>query len=369
MNNYIRGQKILFFINFLQSLIVIFLAFLFSDAGDVPSNKSLNNIFLYIVPSMVVVLFAISFTVLQKQFDQIKQIQDISTKLYRYNFFSLMRLAAFGGVALFASVVFYITMNDIHIGATLIVLIISSLFYPTNKKAEDDLGLNSIEIEEHLKSKTPTIIDKKTLWIIPALIIVIIYNTVSFPDLFEKNNTLPNIIIDKGTVVDSIYTNKYLGWTFEIPEGYSVTPVSIIEKNQKQGREVLNLDEQKVKSIPLLNISKSEIDFRSMLNYRAAFPQLKTEEEYFDILQKVISEADTKGTIDIKSKERGDFLIDSLHFKYHKYSLFVNKNQIEVTHLSKFNKEIIFDIILTSNDSIEENLLIEQLKKSKLNWE
>lgn len=49
----------------------------------------------------------------------------------------------------------------------------------------------------------------------------------------------PNKQIDEGTVTGESYTSKELGWTIEIPKGYTVTSKDLVEAQQEKGLKMI----------------------------------------------------------------------------------------------------------------------------------
>ena len=45
----------------------------------------------------------------------------------------------------------------------------------------------------------------------------------------------PNAQIDEGTVTGETYTSKELGWTIEIPKGYTITSKDLVQAQQEKG--------------------------------------------------------------------------------------------------------------------------------------
>ena len=371
MTNYIKNLKIVYFMTLISPILIIAIFSLATEKGTIMTNDNIDNIFRYMIPIFAVIFISIGFLLFKKRLKEITKEENADSKLLIYKGITIQRIAFIEGVAIFSAVAFLITMNNLYIAYTLIALSFYLPIYPTISKISTDLGIQGDNLtDKGIGSKRPNNFFGKNPWlIIPLIALMIFLNYNSLKDFFDNKVGLPDIVVDNGVIQDSIYHNDYLDWTYKIPSGYSVIPISELKQAEKKGNKYLDTKSKKSdKPIRLLNISNGLIDFMSNLNPRVLFPNLTSEEKYFEIIDDKLKNAKIE-SVTIKKQNQGVLQIDSLEFKFVEYSITGPNGRVGLMHISRFNQDFIFDISLTYRDTQEAIKFLNNLKTSNLNWE
>ena len=186
--------------------------------------------------------------------------------------------------------------------------------------------------------------------------------------MLSNKVVLPDIQVDKGTITDSIYHNNYLDWTFIIPQGYHKIPLKELKKDEKRGSEILDTKQNNDNAtIRLLNISNGVVDLESNIYPRLFFPNLINEKQYLELIEEKFKNINVK-SVTFEKQEQGVVQIDSLSFNYLEYFL-TGQRRIGIVYLTRFNKDFIFDISISYEDTKQGNEILNRLRKSDLNWE
>ena len=370
MINYIKNLRIVYFITLLIPILIIGIHTLTLEKGTVMMNNSVDEVFRYLLPLFGFIFIPIGFIFFKKRLHTIRKEKIVDTKLQLYKGIVTIRIALILGVAIFSAIAFLITLNNLYVIYTLIALGFYLPIYPTTEKIKNDLEISQdIILIENAKNKKQNFVGKNQWLFIPLLGVMILLNYNSLKEFISNKVVLPAIEVDNGTIQDSVYHNKYLKWTFKIPDGYKLIPKTEIEVSQKKGDEYLNNKTNKPdKSILLLNISNGLIDLNSNLNPRALFPNLTNEDKYLEIIDNKLQNANIE-TVKIEKQNQGIILIDSLEFKFAEYLMIGPNGHIGLMYISRFNKDFIFDIALTYSDTEEALKMINRLKTSELKWE
>jgi hypothetical protein len=263
-----------------------------------------------------------------------------------------------------------ITLNNLYVAYTIIAFGFYFPIYPTIDKIKNDLKLEKDLIDLDNSQQTNKNFWGKNPWlVIPLIILMILLNYNSLKEFFSNKVVLPDIHVDQGTITDSIYHNVYLDWTFVIPPDYEIISTAEIESASKKGNKLIKNDtKNNEEPIRLLNISNGLIDFMSNLNQRVLFPNLTSEEKYFEIIGDKLRNA-SNDKIKFEKQNQGVMQIDSLEFKYVEYFMIGENTKAGIMYISRFNKVYIFDLSITYRDTQKAIEFLDRLKKSDLNWE
>ena len=368
MTNYIKNLRIIYFLTLLSPILFIGIFSLTIEKGTVMMNNSINEVFQYLIPIFGFAFIPIGFVLFKKRLQSIKTEENQDTKLQLYRGIFVQRIAFIEGVAIFSAVAFILTLNTLYIAYSVLALAFYIPIYPTTTRIRNDFGMiqNSIiKLSEERNSKS---FWAKNPWVIVLLIALLIFlNYSSFKDLLSNKVILPNIQVDKGTITDSIYHNNYLDWTFIIPSGYQEIPLEEIEMYAKKGKELLDTKASDDKeTIRLLNISNGLVDLKSNIYPRVLFPNITNEEKYLELIEKLFVNTKIE-SVTFEKQGQGIMQIDSLEFNYIEYFV-IGRKRVGMIYLTKLNKDFIFDISISYQDTQQGIDLLNRLRTSDLNW-
>lgn len=369
MINYIKNLRIVYFMTLISPLVLIGVFSLVIDKGTVMMNDSIDEIFQYMIPIFGLIFIPIGFVLFKKKLKYIIENDNTNTKLQLYRGIVVQRIAFIEGVAIFSAVAFLITLNNLYVVYTLFSLAFYLPIYPTIDRIKNDLNIEQDSIDLPVtEQKNKNFFGKNPWIVIPLILVMILLNYNSFKEFFRNRVVLPSVQVDNGTITDSIYHNVYLDWTFVIPSDYEVITNTEIESAEEKGNKLLdNKTNDNKKPIRLLNISNGLIDFMSNLNPRVLFPNLTSEERYFEIIGEKLQDA-SNDKIKFEKQNQGMILIDSLEFKYIEYFMIGENNKVGLMYISRFNQDYIFDLSLTYRDTQQAIKFLDRLKESELNW-
>tara|TARA_R110001592_G_scaffold9723_3_gene51444 strand:+ start:2253 stop:3365 length:1113 start_codon:yes stop_codon:yes gene_type:complete len=369
MSNYIKNLRIIYFLTLISPLALIGIFSLSIDKGTVMMNDSSDEIYKYMIPIFGLILIPIGFMLFKKRLKIIVENANLDSKLQLYQGIVGQRIAFIEGVAIFSAVTFMITLNNLYVAYTIIALGFYLPIYPTIDKIKNDLALETDSIDLNTPvQKNKSFWGKNSWLIIPLILVMIFLNYNSIKEFFANKVVLPNVQVDNGIITDSTYHNDYLDWTFIIPSDYKKISDTELESANKKGNELIDNDTKNNKEpIRLLNISNGMIDFMSNLNPRVLFPNLTSEERYFEIIGDKLQNA-SNDKIKFKKQNQGVMLIDSLEFKYVEYFMIGENSKAGIIYISRFNKDFIFDLSVTYRDTQQAIKFLSRLKESDLNW-
>lgn len=108
-------------------------------------DDSLRDIFIYIVPILVVNGFVTGHLIYKSRLKKIKNYNSLISKMRDYRGAMIIRLAMLEGASLFAIVVYLLTADLIFIAMTGLIIAYFIMLRPTIEKISMDLELNSTE--------------------------------------------------------------------------------------------------------------------------------------------------------------------------------------------------------------------------------
>jgi hypothetical protein len=341
-----------------------------SNKDSVMMNNGIDGVLRYLIPILGFVFISLGFLLFKKRLPGIIKDENENSKLTSYMLINVQRIACIEGIAIFSVVGFIYTLNNLYIAYTLIALAFYLPIYPTLKRIHNELDIKSnLIIEPNLKPKnTKSVFRITQMLLVPFFIMMIILNYNFFKQVTSNKVILPEIKIDNGVIKDNIYHNNYLDWTFNIPAGFKETPLSELERHEKQGNEALNVESDKnVKPIRLLNISDGVIFITSALNPRVLYPKLTDEDKYLETIENSYQNAKLN-SVTFEKINQGTFLIDKTNFKYAEYSI-TGSEIVGMIFITKFNKDYILDIDVAYTDKQQSIEFLNNLKASNINWE
>jgi len=183
---------------------------------------------------------------------------------------------------------------------------------------------------------------------IPLSIVTVTLATMSAIELVKKNKkSIPTELADSGQIIDSLYTNDFLGWQFVIPKGYGILSSKLREDRIKKASRG-NYDPNS--SIKLLGLKSRENESSSLTNsldVRSYFPEIEKPNDWFNMAKELLDkQLKNSGTAINGTKAK--LLIDETNFEIADFTFTQNNNLI-------YHQKMIFksyeDYILTRTSS------------------
>lgn len=201
---------------------------------------------------------------------------------------------------------------------------------------------------------------------IPLSIVTMTLAILSAIELVEKNKkSIPTELADPGQIIDSLYTNDYLGWQFVIPDGYRILSNKLREDQIKK-TSIGNYDSNS--SIQLLGIKSRENESSSLtstLDIRGYFPDIKEPNDWFNMAKELLDKQ-LKNSGKVINGTVSKIVIDEINFEIADFTLTQNNNLIyHQKMIYKFYDDYIFSIAIGSDNQDHLTELFKQLKKSK----
>jgi len=143
LSNYIQANKILCFALIAGQIFFALVAiFLVNFAGIDINDAELNEVFIFIVPTLGIASLLGSIIVFKGKLSRIKEISDISAKLTEYRSAQIIRWALYEGPSFFAIVVYILTGEVYYLGMVILALILFGMTFPSQERLVKDLDLS-----------------------------------------------------------------------------------------------------------------------------------------------------------------------------------------------------------------------------------
>jgi len=370
MKKFINDIRIIYFIIYLSPIVLIGIFALYFEEGTIMQNDLVENTYLYLIPVLGLIFFSLGSLIFNKRLKAIKRIECINLRLQEYRVLVIRRIAFLGVPAMLSAVAFIVTLNWLFVTYAVISLTIYFLIFPTAKRVKIELNIEPelIDLQNYRPIQKKRLLSKP--WFIILLIISgFILNYNSCKKLINNRIVLPTNQANSGTINEGVYRNDYLDWTFVIPSGYEVIPPNQITHIRKRGSEIFGTsDVKKNKRIELLNISKGSTTFMSNLNARVLYPNLSSEEKYFELLLEKLQEINSE-ELKFEKQFQGSIQIGNLDFKFVEYLLIGPNFQGGTLFFSRFNHDYILDLGISYLNPDEAIEFLNKLKNSELNWQ
>ncbi len=159
--------------------------------------------------------------------------------------------------------------------------------------------------------------------------------------------TAQNKQLDEGKIKGGKYYNKEIGWTMDIPKGWNITPMAVLEERTKKSlneiNEVSGTNHEFSKLKRLLNLHKDRFHiFETTLEPFELHSEEKWEEN-ITRNKKIIYETYIRNGIKIDTSSSKE-IIDNLEFDvFH----------IELDGLNELNGKIFYDLYITYINGLE----------------
>ena len=187
-------------------------------------NDSIHVVFTYMVPIFGLIIISTGFLIHKKQLDSIIKLDDLNERILNYHRISIIRFALIEGVGMFALMAYIMTMRPVYILYLIIISIVFLPILPSRIKTFKILKISEEELVDFDSSTTKRDdSQKKKAWLIfPILAFILFLTYDDYKDLLSNSVRLPEIEVDSGEILDSLYYNDYLNWSFIIPNGLLV---------------------------------------------------------------------------------------------------------------------------------------------------
>jgi len=366
MNNLLRNIRLIYFSMLSSPLLIIFIYNIIVPDGTIMLNEEIDAILKFLIPIFALIFIPVGFLTYKKNRGKIGQKESSGENLFVIRKSLIKRMSFLCGVAIFSTVAYLLTLSNIYIIYTLVLIIPFVFIYPTKSRIEADFPFtqNIIDEDNKLFQNHKNLISKNPWIIVLFLVFMVFINYNSFKDLFNNKIVLPDIKIDNGILEDSIYTNQFLGWTLYLPNDYKPTPLEVLEKYSKKGNEILKTEpSSKEEEIRLLNVNNDFVNFRSSIIFRAFYPEISNEKDWASLFEKSLNKMANE-SITVEKRIENDFIIDSLNFHIIEFLVY-GKNQIGIINISYVTNEFIIDFSMNYTDSEEAKKLLMRIKNSE----
>jgi hypothetical protein len=338
--------------------------------GTVMLNDSMHEIFMYMVPIFGLIFISIGFLLHKKQLTSIVSLDDLNERISQYQRIAVLRFALIEGAGMFALMAYILTMQPIYIVYLILVSSIFILIFPSHDKIASQLNISKEELGDfnNISTKQNNTKKKKAWLAVPILALIIFLTYDDYKELFVNSVRLPDVEVDSGEIIDSLYINDYLKWSFIIPQDYSEIPVSELEHAERTGNKATNSKSRTNKDIVrLLNITNGNTDFMSNLNYRVFFPEIQSEEDFLRLIEDQFTNIDTSYA-KVAKRGEGSMIISGLEFKYIEF-LLTKEGQAGLLYITRFNEDFMLNFSMNYTDSDDAIKFLRRLQNSKLNWD
>jgi len=344
--NYLKHFYIEFFTALLLPIIVIVAYQLNLQEGTIMMNKSIDTVFMYIVPIFICFFVPLGYYLYYNRKKNLKNIENIDLRIEKFVSITRIKLGIFAGLNIFTIFSFGFT-----------IMLIATMFQSHNKTA------NILDLDiSFLKSYSIKIFSGRGIAIgIIAIVFVGFTGYQDFNELISNRVILPTPAADSGFIKQHKYYNGYLNWTFKIPKGYKEVKNNKFVFIDNGETKHINIPDKPKHSILLLSLSNYKSTYlMCYLHPTVLYPKIKTEKDYLDMV-----DGDMKKS-SLKKRKTGHLIIGKEIFTYNYYKATNNKKAIHSFAIIKYTKDYIIEIGMISLSRKNGSDLIKKLKKSKL---
>jgi len=138
------SMKIIFFA--LCSGIVFFAIasyFVSMQPGQVHADKSIDDIFIIIVPVFALISISAGYFLYRSKLQLIKDNPEMLVKCQQFQVISIIKFALIEAPALFAIVSYMLTTNYIYLAVAGLILVVFLINFPSKTKIQNDIEINT----------------------------------------------------------------------------------------------------------------------------------------------------------------------------------------------------------------------------------
>lgn len=144
---YFKALKIIFFALLTGQVLFLIISYSLVNYGDLDIHaKELEKVFVYIVPFFYLVSILAGYAIFKKKITQVKQEQDLATKLEGYRGLYITRFALLEFATLFAIIAYLITGMQMFIVIAGLSILSFLTLKPSKEKLMKELELGSEEL-------------------------------------------------------------------------------------------------------------------------------------------------------------------------------------------------------------------------------
>lgn len=180
----------------------------------------------------------------------------------------------------------------------------------------------------------------------------------------------PNKQIDEGTVKDEIYKSKEIGWTIEIPKGWSIVSRDKTDENDQKGQEAIEKSSgQKIDLSHLKHlISFQKNNFNLFASTSEPFKEespgdyIKSSKSVRELIYQTYVDHDIKA-----DSSSGKEIIQGLEFNVFYTTIYAPDGKVILNQIL-YNKLINgydFGVNINFNNDNDKKIMLDAFKKSK----
>ena len=207
---------------------------------------------------------------------------------------------------------------------------------------------------------------KNPWFYIPLSIVTMTLATISAIDIVKNNKiSIPAELADSGNIIDSLYTNDYLGWQFVIPAGYEILSGKIRDERIKESYKENYDSNSSIKLLGLKGWENKSSTLISSLDIRSYFPNIKNTDDWYKLAKELLDkQLKNSGTTIDETKTK--IIIDEVDFESADFTYTQNNKLIyRQKMIFKLYKDYILTITIGSDNQDDLFELYEHLKRSE----
>lgn len=181
----------------------------------------------------------------------------------------------------------------------------------------------------------------------------------------------PNKNIDEGKIEDNIYTSQEIGWTLEIPKGWTVIDKAITKETNEKGLKAIEetidekVDYSSLKNLISFQKNKFNIFQSSSEPFKLEY-EGEWEENNANLKDIIFSTYENQG-IKVDSSATKIVTIDGLDFQSYSFTIFSPKGDVILRQImfSRLINGFDFGVNINFNNEKDKNELLKVFMNSK----
>lgn len=189
--------------------------------------------------------------------------------------------------------------------------------------------------------------------------------------MISCGQNIPKNSVDEGIVEGNIYSSKEIGWTIEIPKGWTIIDKEKTEETAKKGLKAIEetidekVDYSEVKN--LISFRKNKFNIFQSTSEPFEVEHEEEWEENNDALKKIIYSTYENQGIKVDSSATTIEKIDGLDFQTYNFTIYSRKGEIILKQmmLSRLINGFDFGVNLNYNNDKDRDELLKVFRNSK----
>jgi len=144
---YFKALTVLHFALVTGLVVFSVIAYVVHSIGTFGNDAALLTIFQYMVPALAFMSIVAGRTLYKKKVDDIKNMDNLATKLNAYRGAFILRDALLEGPAIFAIIAYLLCGNMVLLGVAVLLIVVFIIIRPTKDAVIKDLELSSDEMD------------------------------------------------------------------------------------------------------------------------------------------------------------------------------------------------------------------------------